>query len=239
MLLASGFFYFVFRKSLNAKGTVLPTVLPNPNDAIRNKGHFVVSGLVFILIIILLVTHAQTGLSVGLIGVIAGILTLIVSFRTAKSILKRIDWRTLLFFIGLFMTVGGLEETGVLEILAKYIGNISGGNILLVIPIILWLSAIASAVIDNIPFAATMVPVIANLSQTSGFPLPALAWTLALGTDIGGNATPIGASANVVGTAIAEREGYRISWGKYIKYSLPPTIIVVAMCCLWLILRYA
>jgi Na+/H+ antiporter NhaD/arsenite permease-like protein len=239
LLLASGYFYFVFRKSLTAKGTILPTVLPDPNDAIRNKWHFIVNGLIFILIIILLVTHAQTGLSVGLIGVLAGVLTLIASFSTARSILKRIDWRTLLFFIGLFVTVGGLEETGVLEILAKYIGNISGGNILLVIPIILWLSAIASAVIDNIPFAATMVPVIANLSQASGFSLPSLAWTLALGTDIGGNATPIGASANVVGTAIAEREGFAISWGRYIKYSLPPTIIVVAMCNLWLILKYA
>jgi Na+/H+ antiporter NhaD/arsenite permease-like protein len=239
LLLASGYFYFVFRKSLTAKGTVKPAVLPDPNDAIKNKQHFITNGLVFVLIIILLVTHAQTGLSVGLIGVIAGCLTLIVSFKTAKSIVKRIDWRTLLFFIGLFVTVGGLEETGVLEILAQYIGNISGGNILLVIPIVLWLSAVASAVIDNIPFAATMVPVIANLAQNSGFPLPALAWTLALGTDIGGNATPIGASANVVGTAIAEREGYSISWGRFIKYSLPPTIIVLAMCCLWLILKYA
>lgn len=108
----------------------------------------------------------------------------------------------------------------------------------MVIPIILWLSAFASAIVDNIPFAATMVPVIRQLSQTAGFPLPTLAWSLALGTDIGGNATPIGASANVVGTAIAEREGYPISWGTFLKYALPGMIMVVGLCWLYLIIRY-
>jgi len=93
--------------------------------------------------------------------------------------------------------------------------------------------------VDNIPFAATMVPVIVNLSQTANLKLPTLAWTLALGTDIGGNATPIGASANVVGTAVAEREGYPISWGRFCKYALPAMIIVVALCWLYLIVRYA
>ena len=149
------------------------------------------------------------------------------------------DWRTLLFFIGLFIAVGGLEETGVLKMLAEYIGVMSGGNIMLVIPIILWVSAFASAIVDNIPFAATMVPVIANLSRTAGLDLKTLSWTLALGTDIGGNATPIGASANVVGTAVAEREGYPISWGRFIKYALPAMIMVVALCQLYLIMRYA
>jgi Na+/H+ antiporter NhaD/arsenite permease-like protein len=239
MLLALGIFYFMFRKSLKINGTELHVNLPEPGDAVRNQLLFLLNTFIFVLIIILLVTHAQTGLSVGLIGIIAGVLTLIISFKSLKIILKRIDWRTLLFFLGLFVCVGGLEETGVLQIMADYIGNISGGNMLLVIPIILWVSALASAVVDNIPFAATMVPVIAELSQTSGFPLPALAWTLALGTDIGGNATPIGASANVVGTAIAEREGYPISWGRFIKYSLPATIAVTAMCWLYLIIRYA
>ena len=109
----------------------------------------------------------------------------------------------------------------------------------MVIPIILWVSAFASAIVDNIPFAATMVPVIRQLSQTAGLKLPTLAWTLALGTDIGGNATPIGASANVVGTAIAEREGYPISWGTFLKYALPGMIMVVGLCWLYLIIRYA
>jgi Na+/H+ antiporter NhaD/arsenite permease-like protein len=83
------------------------------------------------------------------------------------------------------------------------------------------------------------VPVIVNLSQSGGYSLPAQAWSLALGTDIGGNGTPIGASANVVGTAIAEREGYRISWGRYCKYALPAMVLVVGLCWVYLIIRYA
>jgi Na+/H+ antiporter NhaD/arsenite permease-like protein len=197
-----------------------------------------VSGI-FILVIILLVTHAETGISVALIGVIAASLALLASIRKAGHIIRRVDWRTLLFFLGLFISVGGLEETGVLHIIAEYIGEISGGNLLLVIPIILWVSAFASAIMDNIPFAATMVPVIANLSQAHSLSLPTLSWTLALGADIGGNATPIGASANVVGTAIAEREGYPISWGKFLKYALPAMLMLVALCHVYLILRYA
>ena len=162
-----------------------------------------------------------------------------VSTRKALHIISRVDWRTLLFFIGLFICVGGLEETGVLVMLANYIGDVSGGSLLLVIPLILWISAFASAIVDNIPFAATMVPVIVNLSKTAGLKLPTMAWTLALGTDIGGNATPIGASANVVGTAIAEKEGYPISWGRFCKYAVPATIMVLSLCWLYLVIRYA
>jgi Na+/H+ antiporter NhaD/arsenite permease-like protein len=211
---------------------------PEPKEAITNPLLFKVNIGIFVLVIILLVTHAETGLSVAFIGVIAAVLTLLAGGRRAPHILKRVDWRTLLFFLGLFICVGGLEETGLLESLAKFIGNFSGGNIAIVIPIILWFSAFASAIVDNIPFAAAMVPVIASLSQTSGLPLPTLAWTLALGTDIGGNATPIGASANVVGTAIAEREGYPITWRRFLKYSVPATILVVGLCWLYLVLRY-
>jgi len=240
MLITLGFFYLAFRKTLkSSQGELTLNHYPEPKEAIINPRLFKINTGIFILVVILLVTHAETGLSVAAIGVIAASLTLLAGARVATSILKRVDWRTLLFFIGLFICVGGMEETGVLRIVAEYIGEISGGNLILVIPIILWVSAFASAIIDNIPFAATMVPVIANLSKTAGLDLHTLAWTLALGTDIGGNATPIGASANVVGTAIAEREGYPISWGKFLKYALPAMIIVVAVCWGYLILRYA
>ncbi len=240
MLVALGYFYLVFRKTLtSSQGEVTLNQYPEPKDAIINPRLFKINTAIFILTVILIVTHAETGLSLALIAVIAAFITLLASTRMALHLIKGVDWRTLLFFIGLFISVGGLEETGILKMLADHIGVISGGNILLVIPIIIWVSAFASAIVDNIPFAATMVPVIVNLSQTAGFKLPTLAWTLALGTDIGGNATPIGASANVVGTAIAEREGYPIGWGRFLKYALPPTIMVVALSWLYLVVRYA
>ena len=243
MLLTLGFFYLVFRKILTSSqqnsldGS--PNHYPEPKEAIINPHLFKIDTAIFILTVILVVTHANTGLSLALIAVIAAALTLLANRKRMLPILRGVDWRTLLFFIGLFVSVGGLEETGVLTMLAGYIGDIAGESLLLLIPIILWVSAFASAIVDNIPFAATMVPVIVNLSQTTAIKLPTLAWTLALGTDIGGNATPIGASANVVGTAIAEREGYPISWGRFLKYALPATIMVIALSWLLLVVKYA
>ena len=153
-------------------------------------------------------------------------------------LLRKVDWQTVLFFLGLFLTVSGLEQTGVLEAMANGIAGITGGNLSLMIVILIWLSAVASAFVDNIPFAATMVPVISSLSATMGVDLNTLAWTLSMGTDIGGSATPIGASANVAGTAIAAREGHPISWGRYCKYSAPAAVIVVAISMAVILLRY-
>ena len=104
--------------------------------------------------------------------------------------------------------------------------------------IILLLSAVCSALIDNIPFAATMVPVVQSIAATQGMDLSVLAWALSLGTDLGGNATPIGASANVVATSVSAKSGHPISWGKYCKYCVPATVLVIAVSLGCLFLRY-
>jgi len=242
MGVALGFFYFRFRKVLATQQSNPGDLLnqyPAPREAIINPRLFKIQAAIFIMVIVLLVTHAQTGLSVAMIGCISAVATLLATGRGALHIIKRVDWRTLLFLIGLFICVAGLEETGMLKMFAQYVGDISKGNIQLAIPLILWVSAFISAVVDNIPLAAAMVPVITHLSQTAGLKLPPLAWALALGTDIGGNATPIGASANVVATAIARRQGYRIRWGRFLKYAFPAMIMVVALCHLMLVVRYA
>ena len=148
------------------------------------------------------------------------------------------DYRTLLFFIGLFIVVGGLEQTGILELIAGLIAKVSNGNVYVMVAIILWVSAFASAFVDNIPFAATMVPVIQTLAATQGVHLDTLAWTLSMGTDIGGSATPIGASANVVGTAVAAKHGYPISWKKYCTAAVPATIMVILISMISIYLRY-
>ena len=242
MIVTVVFFYLIFRKHLGtferARGESAAGSYPQPKEAIENTYLFGIHTGIFLLVIVMLVTHAQTGISVAFIGVIAAALTLVAAGKDAAHITSKIDWRTLVFFIGLFVVVGGLEETGVLKALASGIGTLSGGSITTVMAIILWVSAFASAIVDNIPFAATMVPVISELSQTMGLNLHSMAWALALGTDIGGNATPIGASANVVGTAISEREGYPIGWGKYLKYALPGMILVVGLCNVLLFIRY-
>lgn len=220
------YFYIVARKQfVMGEGGV--SVYFDPATAIADKKGFIVSTLIFLCAIVMLVTHAQTGLTVATIGLFIGIATLIAAGKGAGALLKRLDYKTVLFFIGLFVVVGGLEQTGALEAMAELIGKISGGNKRIMVAIILWVSAIASAFVDNIPFAATMIPIIRSLAITQGVDLSVLSWTLAMGTDIGGSATPIGASANVVGIATAAQEGHIIKWGQYCKTMVPATVIVI------------
>lgn len=235
------YFYFAFRKELKKSGANKKdhASYPDPKKAITDKRGFIASCIIFLCAVVLLVSHAQTGLTVSTIGVAIALITLIVAGKDAVELLKKVDYKTLLFFVGLFVVVSGLEETGVLKILAGFIGSVSGGNIAVMIAIIIIVSAVASAFIDNIPFAATMIPVITDLaSDVAGVNLTVLAWALAIGTDIGGSATPIGASANVVGIATAAREGHIIKWGKYCKYMAPATIIVVAISLAMIYVRY-
>ncbi len=234
------FFYFAFRKELVSKNseTVDLSKLPEPSSAITNKKDFIISSVIFGLAVILLVSHSATHLTVASIGLFIAVITLIFAGKDALGLLKKIDYKTVVFFIGLFIVVGGLEETGILKYIADFIGNISGGNAYIMVAIILWVSALASAFVDNIPFAATMVPVIQSLAATTGVPINTLAWTLSLGTDIGGSATPIGASANVVGTSVAAKNGYPISWGRYCAKLAPATVIVLAISTAYIFVRY-
>lgn len=234
------YFFLVYRKELiqeEGQG-VDPSSIPDPKEAITNKKDFIVSCVIFGCAVVLLVSHAQTHLTVAFIGAVIALVTLIAAGKDAVVLLKKVDYKTLLFFIGLFMVVGGLEQTGILELIAGFIGDVSGGNIYVMIAIIIWISAVASAFVDNIPFAATMIPVVKSLAATTGADLSVLAWALSMGTDIGGSATPIGASANVVGTSVAAKNGYPIGWGKYCKTAAPATIIVVAISMLIIFVRY-
>lgn len=232
------FFFFAFKKDLKTREEVDVSTFPTPESAITDKRGFVISTLIFIAAVILLVTHATTGLTVATIGLFIAVITLITAPKHMFEILKKVDYKTLLFFIGLFVVVGGLEQTGILEIVAGFIGKISGGNVYLMIAIIIWVSAIASAFIDNIPFAATMIPVIQALALTSGVSLPTMTWALSMGTDIGGSATPIGASANVVGISVAGKAGYPVGWGEYCKKALPATVIVMTICTVYIFVKY-
>ena len=233
------YFYFAFRKELTAgsKGGV-PINCPDPKEAITDKRGFAISSVIFLCAVVLLVTHAQTGLTVAFIGVLIAAVTLIAAGKDAMKLLKGLDYKTLLFFIGLFVVVGGLEQTGILNIIASFIEKISGGNGIAMAMIIMWISAIASAFIDNIPFAATMIPVIKSLAETSNVNLAVLSWALAMGTDVGGSATPIGASANVVGTSVAAKNGHPVSWGTYCKTAVPATVIVMVISMICIVVRY-
>lgn len=234
------FFWFAYRKEYREadKQEIHPSDLPNPKEAIKSTTGFITSVMIFLIAVVLLVTHAETGLTVAFIGTFIALVTLLCAGKKTPMLLKRIDYKTLLFFIGLFIVVGGLEQTGVLVQIANFIAAVSGGNIILVIIIILWVSALASAFVDNIPFSATMIPIIQTLAAAEGMSIRTLAWALSIGTDIGGSATPIGASANVVGTAVAMKNGYPIGWKKYCSKAVPATVLVLVIATVMIILRY-
>ncbi len=239
LIAAVVFFYFAFRKELNERtSTVDPTRLPRPEAAIKSFKDFLMSIITFTSAVVLLITHAQTGLTVPTIGVIISVITFLAAPKYIFYILKRVDYKTLLFFTGLFVIVSGLELTGVLGIIAKEIKAVSGGNPYLMIGIVMWVSGIASAFVDNIPFTATMIPIIESLAATAGISMHTLAWTLSMGTDVGGCATPIGASANVVGTSICAKAGHPVSWGRYCKWLAPASILAMGICTVYIFIVY-
>ena len=237
------YFYLVFGRELRAaqqaRAGQMQYHCPEPSEAIADRGGFIRSWIIFLAVVVLLITHAQTGFTVALIGAATTVVTLLSAGRkNVKEIIKSVNYKTILFFIGLFMAVGGLEQTGILENIAGFIQSISGGRPMIMVAIIIWISALTSALVDNIPFAATMIPVIKTLALTSSAELSVLAWALAIGTDIGGSATPVGASANVVGISVVERHGYRVGWSRYCKSMLPVTIIVLLISTVFMWLRY-
>jgi Na+/H+ antiporter NhaD/arsenite permease-like protein len=160
--------------------------------------------------------------------------------KMLELIEKDIEWTTLLFFIFLFVIVGSVEETGLLSWIADQVLDLSGGELVKAVALILWVSAIMSAFVDNIPFTATMLPITAYLTKV----IPGAAddnvlwWALALGACLGGNGTMIGASANVVTVGIAEAAGYKISFFGFMKYAFVYMLISVAICHAWLLIFY-
>jgi Na+/H+ antiporter NhaD/arsenite permease-like protein len=238
---ALGYFYFRFRKeeiAVGSEASISAARYPKPGEAITNRSLFWIQLAIMMLTVVLLIIHEQVELSVVTVAFVGAAATLAASGKGATNLIKGVDWRTLLFFLGLFVAASGLEETGLLQVLADYIARVSGDSLAKAVILIFWVSALISAVVDNVPFVTIMVPVIIYLSQTTGGALPTFAWALSLGGNIGGNATPIGASANVVGIAVAEKTGYRITWKKYLNHAVPATLIILAIGNLMLMIRY-
>ena len=172
---------------------------------------------------------------VALLG--AGVLLLIARGDRVEY-LRDIEWPTLVFFIGLFIMVGGLVKTGVIEDLADRLVELTDGRLFLATAILLIASAVLSALVDNIPYVATMVPIVATLAATIPGDTTVLWWALALGADLGGNATSIGASANVVVLGVAERSGHPIRFARFFRYGAPVSTLSIALALAYLWLRY-
>jgi Na+/H+ antiporter NhaD/arsenite permease-like protein len=213
----------------------------DPAEAIEDRHLFWVGLLGITYVVIMLVTHHLTHLSVATVAITGATMVLIIGGPLTKmpSVMKKVDWDTLLFFACLFLIVGAMDEVGLLRLVAESIINSTGGNYTVILSIILWFAAIASSAVDNVPMAATMAPLLHHISQSAGLPLPPLIWGAALGTDIGGNGTPIGASANVVAVATYEQAtNQRISWAEYCKFSYPIMMATIFVLNVYLLFAY-
>ena len=180
--------------------------------------------------------HGALGLEPATVALTGAIVLMILAGESPEEVLRDVEWPTLFFFIGLFMLVAGVIEIGLIDAVADAIVALTGGALAGTSLLVLWLSAFLSGIIDNIPYTATMIPVVQQLDQ--GQPNDALWWALAIGADLGGNATIIGASANVILAGMAEREGHPIGFGQFLRYGLPVTLGTMLIATAYVWVRY-
>lgn len=233
---------FLLRKKLRVPQNIKVRVLESfPGKAIRDPKKLRVSLVIFALIFVGFFLHNLLDVQPGVIALGGMALMLFFARSESDAMLKSVEWDSILFFIGLFIIIGAMEQNGVLDVLAGYMIKISAGNMLFATLIILWGSAVFSAVLDNIPFVVTMVPLVQKLAASFDLspvgPNP-LFWALAIGACLGGNATLIGASANVIIAKIGKKNKYAISFGYFSKLSIPLTVMTLAVSTVYLWLRY-
>lgn len=161
------------------------------------------------------------------IAITGAVVLMIVARQDVHEIFKTVEWPTLFFFVGLFMLVGGVVKVGIIAGIAQSALQVTGGDVRLASVLLLWMSAVISAIVDNIPYTATMIPLVQEMGRT--IEVEPLVWALSLGANLGGNATIIGASANVVVSSMSEARGYPITFASYLRYGVPTTLLTLAI----------
>lgn len=233
-------FYLMFGRKLKVSNDAMQAVMElDENRAIKDKSLLIKSVVMIGLVVIGFMFHSSMGMESCTIALLAAVIMMIVGKQDIEDVIMGVEWSTILFFIGLFVVVGGMEETGVIDQLATLLIGMTGGNMVLTMLIILWVSAIVSSFLDNIPFVATLIPMILAIQAESGMDVTPLWWALSLGACLGGNGTLIGASANVVLSGISNKNGYPITFMSYLKVGFPMMILSVAISMVYLLLRFA
>ncbi len=238
-IITIGLLYLIYRKRMVTNKEAQEAIMKfKPEEAISDKKLLVKSLIVIGMVLLGFFTHTITHLEAATIALSGAALLLLLTMNDPEKHLKEVEWTSIFFFVGLFIVVTGLEQVGAIRIAAEKLLQLTGGNMTITTLSILWGSAIFSAVIDNIPFVATMIPLIKDIGAISGLSLGPLWWALALGADIGGNATIVGASANVVVSGMAEKEGHKIGFVEYMKLAVPMTFVAMIVCTAYVYLRY-
>lgn len=182
--------------------------------------------------------HNVLHLETATIAMGGAVLLMLIANIQPEEVLGLVDWTTIFFFMGLFVVVGGLEQTGVMHFLAEQVISLTGGDLMVTVFIVLWLSAIASAFVDNIPFVATMIPMLQAMGDITGMPMEAVWWALALGACFGGNGTLIGATPNLVVANVGTLNGVPFTFGGYLKVGFPMMLFSVLLSHVWLYILY-
>ncbi|MFZ5648566.1 MAG: SLC13 family permease [Bacillota bacterium] len=230
----------IYRRQINTSPDLMRNIMAmDENSEIKDHNLLKKCLIVLSLTILGFVLHQFVHLESSVIALSGASLLLLVTRMDPDHAFQAVEWPVIFFFIGLFVVVGGLEEVGVIEAIAKFALDVTGGELLPAGLLILWLSAIASAFVDNIPFVATMIPLIQDMGRLGGIQdLNFLWWSLSLGACLGGNGTIIGASANVVVIGMAEKRGSNISFMGFFKVAFPLMILSIVISMLYLVAWY-
>ncbi len=230
-----------YRKELAAGHSASPALLARLGEhaQITQPDHLKKAGVVGAGMLLLFVFGEHIHL-VPAVTALVGATALLLWIRPdMEEMIEAVDWTTLVFFMGLFVLVGAIQEVGVISVIADFIGRLVGENLLLAMGVLTWMSALLSMVVANIPFTAAMLPVVGYLTLTiPGAESKVLFYCLSVGAAMGGNGTLIGASANLVTAGIAERAGYPISYAYFFKKGFPAVMITVGLALLWLVLKF-
>ena len=231
---------FIYRRDLTMKKPLRAEQLQalDPLSEIKDWSLLYKSLIVMAITILGFVLHSDIHIPTAVLAMAGATVLMVLSGTDVEEAMAYVQWDTLFFFMGLFVLVGGLEEAGVIDALAHAALTVTDGDLLVSASLIMWLAAIASAFVDNIPFTATMIPVITQLQQLMGSQADVLWWSLALGACYGGNGTLIGASPNLIIASLAGQEGYRISFLRFMKLSFPLMLLSVLVAQVYIYARY-
>lgn len=231
-------FYFLYGRKLSAPASEISAVLAlEPADYVKDHRLLRVSVVMICLVVAGFMGHGALGWESSVVALAAAALILLVSRADIDTALAQVEWTTLVFFAGLFIIVGAMTATGVIDMLAAWLVGVTGGNVFLTMLVLVFGSALVSSFLDNIPFVATMIPILGSM-QATGMDVTPLWWAVSLGACLGGNGTLIGASANVVLSDISRKNGHTITFVQYLKVGFPLMLLTVAIAAGYLALRF-
>lgn len=233
-------FYFIYGRKLKVVPEKMQAVMElDEKKAIKDKVLLIESVIIMAFVVLAFIFHDALGIQSATIAIAAAAVILLLNRSKVdpEEIISTIEWPTIVFFVGLFGVVGGLQQTGVIDMMAQFLLEVTKGNDTLMLLLILWVSAILSSFLDNIPFVATLIPLIITMGN-SGMDVAPLWWALSLGACLGGNGTLVGASANFVLSGISKREGHEITFGNYLKIGFPLMLMSIVISTIYLLIKF-